>query len=206
MSGMYWGLTAMHLLGRLHEMDEDAIVAWVLRCQHTGGGFGGSERNDPHMLYTLSAVQILALYDKLDLLDADRVVACGWRERGVGGCGWLAPVYVYLHIVAERGGGDQPTHIVAIGHRFSTIPHGMHAHGAVARPTPMLAPALRAFALRADVLSLQREDGSFVGDQWGEVDTRCGASSSRSKGPPLSGQGVRAQVHLWGASAATNTA
>ena len=27
------------------------------------------------MLYTLSAVQILALYDKLDLLDAERVVS-----------------------------------------------------------------------------------------------------------------------------------
>ncbi len=76
MSGMYWGLSAMYLLGRLHEMDKDAILAWVKRCQHDCGGFGGSERNDPHILYTLSAVQILALYDRLDDVDADRVASC----------------------------------------------------------------------------------------------------------------------------------
>ncbi len=76
MSGMYWGLTAMHLLGRLHEMDQEAIVSWVLSCQHPCGGFGGSARNDPHLLYTLSAVQILALYDRLGELDADKVMSC----------------------------------------------------------------------------------------------------------------------------------
>lgn len=76
MSGMYWGLTAMYLMGRLEEMDKDAILAWVLRCQHPCGGFGASERNDAHMLYTLSAVQILALYDKLDQLDTDKVASC----------------------------------------------------------------------------------------------------------------------------------
>jgi geranylgeranyl transferase type-2 subunit beta len=76
MSGMYWGLTAMHILGRLHEMDERAIIDWVLSCQHPNGGFGGSSRNDPHLLYTLSAVQILALFDKLHLVDADRIGKC----------------------------------------------------------------------------------------------------------------------------------
>eukprot|EP00951_Prasinocladus_malaysianus_P003189 scaffold22698_cov29-Prasinocladus_malaysianus.AAC.1 len=61
------------------------------------GGFGGSERHDPHILYTLSAVQgghtpdrminphsrydlqatqILALVDELDKLDADEIVEC----------------------------------------------------------------------------------------------------------------------------------
>jgi hypothetical protein len=75
MSGMYWGLTAMHLLGRLDEMDKDTIIAWIQRSQHESGGFGGSERNDAHMLYTLSAVQILALFDRLDLVDADKTAA-----------------------------------------------------------------------------------------------------------------------------------
>ncbi|GFH29111.1 geranylgeranyl transferase type-2 subunit beta, partial [Haematococcus lacustris] len=75
MSGMYWGLTAMSLLGKLEDMDEAAITSWVLSCQHECGGFGGSSRNDPHLLYTLSAVQILALYDKLHLVDAQRIAA-----------------------------------------------------------------------------------------------------------------------------------
>ena len=47
-----------------------------MKCQHPSGGFGGSERNDPHLLYTLSALQVLALYDKLDLVNADQVVSC----------------------------------------------------------------------------------------------------------------------------------
>jgi prenyltransferase beta subunit len=33
LGGVYWGLTAMALLGRLHQMDQAAIVAWVLSCQ-----------------------------------------------------------------------------------------------------------------------------------------------------------------------------
>lgn len=33
MSGVYWGITCLDLLGTLDSMDADAIVAWVLRCQ-----------------------------------------------------------------------------------------------------------------------------------------------------------------------------
>jgi len=47
-----------------------------MSCQKEGGGFGGSPRHEPHLLYTLSAVQVLALYDRLDLLDADVVATC----------------------------------------------------------------------------------------------------------------------------------
>jgi geranylgeranyl transferase type-2 subunit beta len=82
-SGVYWGLTAMHLLGRLDRMDKGAILDWVMRCQKDDGGFGGSERHDSHMLYTLSAVQILALYDRLDLLDVERVVKCACASRDI---------------------------------------------------------------------------------------------------------------------------
>ena len=83
---MYWGLTALHLLDRLHELDQQAVLDWVLSCRHANGGFGGSPRNDPHLLYTLSAVQILALYDRLDLLDADLIAKCAWarQERPAG--------------------------------------------------------------------------------------------------------------------------
>lgn len=76
MSGVYWGLTALHLMGRLDAMDGEEVVDWVLSCQHEDGGFGGSERHDPHLLYTLSALQILALYDQLHRVDADKVAKC----------------------------------------------------------------------------------------------------------------------------------
>lgn len=36
--------------------------------------FGGNLEHDPHMLYTLSAIQILAMYDELHLLDVGKVV------------------------------------------------------------------------------------------------------------------------------------
>lgn len=61
-------------------------VLQVLKCQHPSGGFGGSERHDPHMLYTVSAVQILALYDKLELLDIDRVVTCKLQSHQAPQC------------------------------------------------------------------------------------------------------------------------
>lgn len=80
MSGVYWGLTALHLLGALGAMEQEEVVAWLLRCQKPGSGFGGSERNDAHLLYTLSALQILALYDRLDLVDADAVARCKCRR------------------------------------------------------------------------------------------------------------------------------
>lgn len=40
------------------------------------GGFAGNVGHDPHILYTLSAVQVLALLDKLHVLDIDKVADC----------------------------------------------------------------------------------------------------------------------------------
>lgn len=40
------------------------------------GGFGGNVGHDPHILYTLSAVQVLALFDKLNVLDIDKITNC----------------------------------------------------------------------------------------------------------------------------------
>jgi geranylgeranyl transferase type-2 subunit beta len=35
--------------------------------------FGGNISHDPHLLYTLSGLQILALFDQLDLVDGDKI-------------------------------------------------------------------------------------------------------------------------------------
>ena len=105
MSGVYWGLTAMALMGRDGDMhstspsaSSEELVNWVMQCQHPNGGFSGNVGHDAHILYTLSAVQILAMCDALDRIDVD--------------------------LVAKYFAG------------------------------------------------LQQADGSFVGDEWGEVDTR----------------------------------
>ncbi|XP_023236076.1 geranylgeranyl transferase type-2 subunit beta-like isoform X3 [Centruroides sculpturatus] len=98
MSGLYWGLTAMDLMEKLDVLSKQEILDFIQQCQHECGGFGASVGHDPHLLYTLSAIQILTIYDSVDIINVGNVVNY--------------------------------------------------------------------------VKSLQKEDGSFMGDKWGEVDTR----------------------------------
>ena len=58
MSGIYWSLTAMDLMDKLGQMDRTSIIDFIKQCQHTNGGIGASVHHDPHLLYTLSAVQV----------------------------------------------------------------------------------------------------------------------------------------------------
>ncbi|KAK5173602.1 Rab geranylgeranyltransferase [Saxophila tyrrhenica] len=62
-SGIYWGLTALHLLHHPSALPREGIVAFVLSCLHPNDGFGAAPGHDAHMLYTVSAVQILAMTD-----------------------------------------------------------------------------------------------------------------------------------------------
>ena len=61
MSGMYWGLTVMDLMHSLELMDKQEVLQFVRECQHECGGVGASMGHDPHLLYTLSAVQVRVL-------------------------------------------------------------------------------------------------------------------------------------------------
>ena len=98
-SGVYWCVTAMDIMGQLDAMKEDVIIKFVMDCfDESTGGFRPCYGHDPSLLYTLSAVQILTTFNKLDVLDSQKVVDY--------------------------------------------------------------------------VKSLYQSDGSFVGDKWGEVDTR----------------------------------
>ena len=58
MSGIYWGLTAMDLMHSLERMNKQEVLQFVRDCQHECGGVGASVGHDPHLLYTLSAVQV----------------------------------------------------------------------------------------------------------------------------------------------------
>ncbi|XVE49795.1 hypothetical protein DITRI_Ditri01bG0110400 [Diplodiscus trichospermus] len=59
------------------ELAVDKHVQYILSVEkklilaHTGG-FAGNVGHDPRILYTLSAVQVLALFNKLDVLDIDK--------------------------------------------------------------------------------------------------------------------------------------
>ena len=101
MSGVYWGLTSLVLLGvdLKKEAFSDGMMEWIFSCYDPDtGGFGGNTDHDSHLLYTLSALQILALYGEIDRVDREAVI------------------------------------------KF--------------------------------IASLQKPDGSFAGDKWGEIDTR----------------------------------
>ncbi|KAG8047982.1 hypothetical protein GUJ93_ZPchr0008g12609 [Zizania palustris] len=74
LNGAYWGLTTLDLLHKLDAVDAGEVIQWIMSCYHPeSGGFGGNVGHDPHVLYTLSAVQVLCLFDRLDVLDVDKV-------------------------------------------------------------------------------------------------------------------------------------
>jgi geranylgeranyl transferase type-2 subunit beta len=76
-SGIYWALCAMDLLGARGEMPEASIVDFVVRCwDERAGAFGGTVGHDAHLLHTLSALQVLALCRALERVPSkERVVA-----------------------------------------------------------------------------------------------------------------------------------
>lgn len=86
LNGVYWGLTALHLLGHSEALPRDPTIQFVLSCQNADGGFGAAPGHDSHMLYTVSAVQILATIDALGDLDhkeqggRQRVAKCRFEE------------------------------------------------------------------------------------------------------------------------------
>lgn len=69
LNGLYWGLTALHLLGQPDALPRAETIDFVLSCQHENGGFGAAPGHDAHMLSTVSAVQILATVDAFDELE-----------------------------------------------------------------------------------------------------------------------------------------
>lgn len=88
LNGVYWGLTALHLLGRPDALPPDMTLQFVLACQNVDGGFGAAPGHDSHMLYTVSAVQILATIRAQSQLDRERK---GWREK-IATCECLNPL------------------------------------------------------------------------------------------------------------------
>lgn len=70
LNGLYWGLTALHLMGRPDALPRDETIDFVLSCQKENGGFGAAPGHDAHLLSTVSAVQILVMVDAVDVLEA----------------------------------------------------------------------------------------------------------------------------------------
>ncbi|GMR31975.1 hypothetical protein PMAYCL1PPCAC_02170, partial [Pristionchus mayeri] len=71
-SGIFWCVSAMDLLGKLSMMDGEAIVSYVLSMQRDNGGFAPAENHDAHLLHTLSAIQILYIFGAVDRLKEEQ--------------------------------------------------------------------------------------------------------------------------------------
>lgn len=61
---------------------------FVLSCQHENGGFGAAPGHDAHMLYTVSAVQILGTVDAVEELDRRGKTG----KETVGRCGFESDI------------------------------------------------------------------------------------------------------------------
>lgn len=91
LNGLYWGLTALHLLRRPDALPRQEVIDFVLSCQHENGGFGAAPGHDAHMLSTVSAVQILAMTDAFDQLESK-----GTGKSQIGKCRYLTRSAVLL--------------------------------------------------------------------------------------------------------------
>lgn len=69
-------------MGRPDALPRDQTIDFILSCQHESGGFGAAPGHDAHLLYTVSAVQILVTIDAIDELEKR-----GKGKDTVGKCG-----------------------------------------------------------------------------------------------------------------------
>nr|GAT53967.1 Rab geranylgeranyltransferase [Mycena chlorophos] len=74
LNAIYWGLTALSIMGKPDALDKDDVIKFVLSCwDDEAAGFGAHPGHDAHIHATLSAIQILVIYDSLHVLDVPRV-------------------------------------------------------------------------------------------------------------------------------------
>jgi geranylgeranyl transferase type-2 subunit beta len=76
LNGIYWGLTALDLMNDIDALSRTDVIAYVKSLQNENGGFGGHTHHDPHMIYTLSAIQIMITLDAIDEINIEKVVEC----------------------------------------------------------------------------------------------------------------------------------
>lgn len=74
MNGLYWIGSGMHLMESSDKMDKPGVIKFLKECQTEEGGFRPVQGHDPHLLNTLSAVQIAVIFDCLEEIDVEGVV------------------------------------------------------------------------------------------------------------------------------------
>lgn len=77
-NGLYWGLTALATMDRLDALPEDEVISFVLTCfDEEKGGFAAFPGHDAHVITTLSALQILLIYNSMEVLGEEKTKRIG---------------------------------------------------------------------------------------------------------------------------------
>lgn len=59
MSGIYWGVTALDFMDNGSKIDQNSIIEFIKKCHcPISGGIAPCAGHDPHILHTLSAIQV----------------------------------------------------------------------------------------------------------------------------------------------------
>jgi len=75
MSAMYWSLMGLYLTGGVNLAKKEELLSFLEECyDETTGGYRGNIDHSVHLLYTLSALQILAIFEKLDSVNPEKIV------------------------------------------------------------------------------------------------------------------------------------
>ncbi|KAF6140917.1 hypothetical protein GIB67_042330 [Kingdonia uniflora] len=99
MSGAYWDLTTLDLLGKLEAVDTDEVVSWVMQCQHKSdiagmqnedGSFSGDIWGEVDTRFSYIAVCCLSILSRLDNINVEKAVqyvvtvSCKNLDGGLG--------------------------------------------------------------------------------------------------------------------------
>lgn len=159
MSGVYWGLMAMCLMDKLDQMDnDDILVCMLLRGlpQAIRGGASSPDLPPPPLRPGCCVVSM-----KTGALADPRAMTHTCSTHSVQSRSWPC----------KHRSRDAKSFFLLGADDATRFPIGSHSYGKL--------ELLDADKVAAYVRSLQQPDGSFVGDPWGEVDTRftyCAAS------------------------------
>lgn len=77
LSGVYWAIGSLQLLHKKDKLPSSRIMEYVKSCRRENGSYGGNSDQDGHILYTLSALQIYALYEE-SLTNAENEETTKW--------------------------------------------------------------------------------------------------------------------------------
>ncbi|EGW33770.1 type II proteins geranylgeranyltransferase beta subunit [Spathaspora passalidarum NRRL Y-27907] len=74
MNGLYWGITTLATINSLDALPKAEVIDFILSCwDDKSGGFGSFPKHDSHILSTLSALQVLRIYDnELTMISSEK--------------------------------------------------------------------------------------------------------------------------------------